>query len=676
MSTIADIKLNRVDLALARHDPIQLSDNLQLTLNLYTELTIVEPRNPSYHNAIIKNQHRTVLNTKEIFSVGTILYSEAVSSLPVGRFKDVVFKNGDEPYNITVQDPIIVEHQWTSINPHTRDSWLGVLFNTGEVLVLGRENHNQIYNYKIKMNVFEALVKLYDIPFHEGKWYVSGKEFRQLKIKFFAFHENELAVVDLDNRITIFDFKMNVVKQIDVEKVVAKIYWVKDTFLIVGKDNSLLVATDETREIYPAQQGYCQKVKITQFNGKSLIIAVFMSKVVIFANDNIYEYDTETWYTCTSIVTGMGEILLIMLAYEDSTILTIKFDRSCISKVANDLSWSLFKDRALNMFQMSLEDATTEGSMILHGIQPISDKILAVVYKVLPKNALHFRIPSELSVSLTFIQLESSMGLLKHPVINTSIAKLACFYLENFTTIPTVIDDLTMSQMDKIDVFVPQLQVFVDEMLQPKQLPQPETISGDLEQDLINNFVHNRDVAENQFKHCLSRLLLLAVGSIQNSGNEMARQLLTRVGLLQFNLNETITRYIVELLFRIYRDKYIENEVDRFSLLALGMGVEMKLNDLDKAKLKVGNNLVEEFVINLNDDDTLIKTNMICSTQGRFWRFCDLTRIPIVDGKTKMDELAFCNYLYGDLNAPIVDTLRRVIDYCHINGNRTYIGQF
>lgn len=674
MSSIADIKLNRVDLALARHDPIQLSDNLQLTLSLYNELTIVEPRFPSYHNAINKNRHRTVLNTKEIFSIGTILYSEAVSNLPVGRFKDVVFKNADEFYNITAQDPIIVEHRWTSISHRTRDSWLGVLFNTGELLVLGRENHNQSYNYKVKINVFESLVKLYQIPYYEGRWYVSAEEFKRLRLKYFTFHGNELAVVDLSNRITIFDSTMTVVKQIDFAKEITKLSWENDTFLIIGKDNSLLLVGNDIQEIYSPQRGQFQKVKIIQYKNNTLIIAVFMSKVVIFENDNVFEYDTETWYTCTSIVTGKGQTLSIVLAYEDATIFTLSFNGNNISKISNDLSWSLLTEKALNQFQISLEDATTEGSVILHGIQPITDKILGVVYKVLPKNALHFRIPSELSVNLAFIQLESSMGLLKEPVINTSIARLACFYLENFPTIPVVIDDLTMSQLEKIDVFIPLLQVFVSEVLQPRELRKP-TIKGDLQQDLIDHFVQNNDVVENQFKHCLATLLLSALGNFKTSDNGMTSSLYKQVRHFHTTLEESLRRYIVELLIQTNQEKHEKNEVDRFSLIAQGLQLGLKLND-DKVILKVGTNLVEEFIIDSQDNSTIISNNMITSTSGYSWTTCNLTRIPIVDRKTKIDELGSFKYLYEEQNAPIVDTLRRVIDYCYISGNRIYIGQF
>ncbi|KAI5953835.1 hypothetical protein CANMA_004673 [Candida margitis] len=675
MSSIADIKLNRVDLALARHDPIQLSDNLQLTLNSYNELTIVEPRFPSYHNAIIKNRHRTVLNSKEIFSTGTILYPEAVSNLPVGQFKDVVFKDGDEFFNITAQDPIIVEHQWTSINQNTRDSSLGILFNTGELLVLVRENHNQTYNYKVKINVFETLVKLYSIPYYQGKWYVSAPEFKHLKIRYFTFHDNQLVVVDMANRITIFDCHMNVVKQIDVERDIAKLRWEKDTFLVIGKDNSLLLVEDKVREIYPPRRGHFQKVEIVQYRSRSCIIAVFMSKVVIFENGNIHEYNTDTWYTCTSVVTGRGESLTIILAYEDSTIITLSFDSNRISKISNDLSWLLFTDKTLNGFQMASEDATAEGSIILHGVQPITDKILAVVYKVLPKNALHFRIPSELSVNLTFIHLESFMGTIKEPVVNTSIAKLACFYLEDFSTIPAMIDDLTMSQSEKIDVFIPQLQVFVNELLQPQEIPAP-MIKSVLEQDLVDNFVQSETVANIQFKYCLATLLLTGLESFKSSDNDMASSLYNQVKQLQTTLEESLRRYIATLLFQINKDKVVENEVDKFSLITQGSQFSLRLDALDKAVLKAGGNLVEEFEIGSSDLSIIMTNNMITSTSGHSWTLCDLTRLPIIDRKSKIDELGGFKYLYGDQNAPLVDAMRHVIDYCFISGNRIYIGQF
>ncbi|KAI5957437.1 hypothetical protein KGF57_003131 [Candida theae] len=674
MSFISDIKLNRVDLALARHDPIQLSDNLQLTLNSYNELAIVEPRFPSYHNAINKSRHRTVLNTKEIFSTGSILYSEAVGNLPVGRFKDVVFKDGDEFYNITAQEPIIVEQKWSTINPNTRDCLLGVLFSTGEMLVLGRENHNQIYNYKVKVNVFEALAKLYEIPFFEGKWYVSAEEFKRLRLKYFAFYGSELAVVDLTNRITIFDFDLNVVKQVDFAKEIAKLFWEKNTLLVIGRDNSISVVKDDVKEIHPAQRGHFQKAKIVQYQEDILVIVVFMSKVVVLGSGGTHEFDTETWNTCTSIIAGRSKQLSIVLAYEDSTILTLSFDGGNLSKIPNDLSWAMFKERVLNRFQMSFEGGSIEGSIILHGVEPITDNILGVVYKVLPKNAIHFRIPSEISVNLSFFQLESSIGQLKDTVVNTSIAKLACFYLENFATIPVVIDDLTMSHLEKVDVFVPQLQVFVNEVLQPKELPEPTT-EGTLQVDLIKHFVQNEAVVDNQFKICLARLLLSALGQFETPGNGMTGELYKRVHAIHHSIEHRIRNYIIQLLHQVAQRYPVENETDRFSLIAQGLRFGLKLSE-SEAKIKVGTNLVEEFSIDSKAELQTNSNNMIMSTSGHSWTTCDVTALPIVDRKTKIDELGNYKYLYGDQNSPIVDTLRHTIDFCYISGNRTYIGQF
>ena len=86
MSLINPIKVKRVNLAYSQNSPIEWFDNLQLSLNLYTDLTVLDPKLPDYHLIITDKDDKTVLDAKELFSETILLHNESISLLPLGRF--------------------------------------------------------------------------------------------------------------------------------------------------------------------------------------------------------------------------------------------------------------------------------------------------------------------------------------------------------------------------------------------------------------------------------------------------------------------------------------------------------------------------------------------------------------------------------------------------------------
>ena len=84
MSLINPIKVKRVNLAYSQNSPIEWSDNLQLSLNLYTDLTVLDPKLPDYHLIITDKDDKTVLDAKELFSETILLHHESISLLPLG----------------------------------------------------------------------------------------------------------------------------------------------------------------------------------------------------------------------------------------------------------------------------------------------------------------------------------------------------------------------------------------------------------------------------------------------------------------------------------------------------------------------------------------------------------------------------------------------------------------
>ena len=79
--------------------------------------------------------------------------------------------------NLVASEPNIVLQQWTPNCETTRDNLLGVLFNSGELLILGRKNV-QLLNYVIRINVFNILVEKYNIQCDLENMFVTAEEYK------------------------------------------------------------------------------------------------------------------------------------------------------------------------------------------------------------------------------------------------------------------------------------------------------------------------------------------------------------------------------------------------------------------------------------------------------------------------------------------------------------------
>ncbi|KAI5952003.1 hypothetical protein KGF54_005078 [Candida jiufengensis] len=705
MSTILDLKVIKADAALARNDPIKLSDNSQFIINSYDSLHIIEPRLPSYHKAIGETTTFKFLNTKELYSVNRLLHSESIKNLPVNKFNNVIFKDGDEFLNFTAQIPSIVQSQWSPININTRDCLLGVLFNSGELLVMGRESLD-FGDYKVRINVFERLIKLYDeIIECEGQYYVSAEVFKHLKLKYFAFNmlDNKLhlAIVDMTNRIIIFDDKMNVFKQIDYSKDIAKIKWEKGVFLIIGQDNSLSVfneALEQTKELIESGRFVNQRNEIIKVGDKTYLVSTFTSKLVIFDGDETFEYSIKNWYSNTSIILGIQENLLtILLSYENGMFKTLQFDliTKKFTPIPNDISMSLFTEGVIMSFQNATEreELSLEENIIIHGMNAISDEIFAITYKVLPKNSIHYRSDADLSVNVAFIKLSSPIGKIKvDSVTNTSISKLVTYYLHNFEKIPVLIEDLSSSKHEIFEFFLKNFQEFVN--LNLKELPQLNRITIDtslnLNQILIENFLNQNQVIELQYLQTFATLLSNTLEGYISTSDD-AKSLYDKIKQYKFDMKSIVTQYLKNLLLEAYNNKIIKDEADKFFLITSYQqlsSTSVYSNIPTQTSLTINvHDSEEKFEINSltkleNQSQLDENTRMISSTSNHKWITCNLTNYPLTKLNNKIDESNQFKYLsfnteFNDKTEEekdkmIIKEVFESLGFCYISGNRIY----
>ncbi|KAG2736312.1 hypothetical protein G9P44_000402 [Scheffersomyces stipitis] len=188
-SMIRSLVVQRVDVSFPHSVPLQWSQNRQLAVNNGTQLTILDPKLPSLHQGINLVNNVTILNPRDIYHVTSILHSEVLGTLPIRNFGRVIVETGDEPFQFTnINEPDIVSHRWAGIDEYTRDCDLGVLFNTGEMVVLRREN-SMIDKYVVVVNVFAELSAHYGVEIEKEDILVDSEQLRKIKVKNFEFSE-------------------------------------------------------------------------------------------------------------------------------------------------------------------------------------------------------------------------------------------------------------------------------------------------------------------------------------------------------------------------------------------------------------------------------------------------------------------------------------------------------
>ncbi|KAK6454643.1 uncharacterized protein RJT20DRAFT_60009 [Scheffersomyces xylosifermentans] len=263
---IWNVSIQRVDVGTPHSEPIQWSENRQLAVNSGDHVVVLDPKLPSLQSGITSVNKVKIFSPREIFSITNILYSEMVNLLPVRRFNNTVVSTGDEPFHFTnINEPEIVSHQWTSAGITTRDCSLGVLFNTGELVILERYTA-AIDKYRVRIDVFEVMAKEYGVT-TGPEILVNSQQLNSLKIRCFSFSQLQwgadvrqfLSIINSRGEVLIFAWndsqeELSLLGKVETELSIVKHKWSpwttpntgkKTTFVsylsLIGSDNSSIL---------------------------------------------------------------------------------------------------------------------------------------------------------------------------------------------------------------------------------------------------------------------------------------------------------------------------------------------------------------------------------------------------------------------------------------------------
>lgn len=707
MSLINPIKVKRVNLAQCQNNPIEWSDNLQLSLNLYTDLTVLDPKLPDYHLIVTNRDDKTVLEAKEFFSETILLHSESINMLPLGRFNRVIITDSNEGLNLIASEANIVLQQWTPNCETSRDNLLGVLFNSGELLILGRKNV-QLLSYVVRINVFNILAEKYNVQCDSENMFVTTQEFRKLKIKYFAFSKYQgtlaLTIVDHNNSLLLFTIDEKTFattllfeKHIDVN--VLKILWSigYEHLIVIGLDNSITsyLIKDNFEKlgmIHPATRFKNHYNKFVISDDKCYLISAFTGKIVVSEiGDTNYEFKLDTYAACNSIVSGITNgVLTLILSFDTGKFKTIKFDIASkdFSQVPLDKSLVAFINKLLYSYQFQSDNepskGTSEPMMKLFGINSLPNGTLAIFYKVISANVIDYRSMAFLDINIRFLKLSEPIGNEYQIYNRTSIAKFIDNCIDDFHNFPTISNDLRLLRKDRVNKFIENFKDFKQQYLVNNYSFGSSDLHplSDFETTLKKSFVENSDVIQAQYCYILATFIETGLKPVSSEKLIEVDVILKEIQDYKKSIENSIIIYLRKLILGFYNDKTVTDEYGKFSLITMLKQLR-KLNDITEfnisesaevtIKTKYYSETFQVSVNDIDDDDDDSSNRHIVSTLGHGWTQCQLTNIPLLQMNNKTDERAQFRYVIrNDEFGELVNTLLDTIDFCYITGNKIY----
>lgn len=521
------LTISRASVASSRSDPVQWSSNLQLAINNGSQITLLDPQLPLIHKTVYnipgQNTNNKVLDCKGLFNISTPVHLDVIEGWPIRSLDHFLLDEGNEPFSIGgIGEPLITRHMWSPINGETRDCLLGVLLNTGELLILERTNTSN-ESYSIKHNFFDVLSWQNDVGHVslETESRISLQQYQALRVRSFAFgslispgsrtsilgltlDDNSLAVHSLEDplpRIAQYHFPQeeNVIKHIWAE-----------SFTNGPSSNALAVAAvltaansiylchvkEELKGGFTASQP--QSIKKSSRFAISQVQWHYNKLIVITSNELIvYQIDFNSFKVGNTslrldypfaaagvVVADTALSTKITIAYETGKLLSFTYDDHAITnsepptQLSDFVTKSLYKFQLTNSRQSAIDtdkktdgevtkpflNDTVEGNFFLHGISTNNNGIVSLVYRIAPKNVLNYTIMSKYDYSIAFFSLDNLYEDCHYESQSTwtSLSTINGLWMKHYDKVPTFPRLIGEEKDAEVSDFVQKLKDFRD----------------------------------------------------------------------------------------------------------------------------------------------------------------------------------------------------------------------
>ncbi|KAK6465113.1 hypothetical protein DFJ63DRAFT_6516 [Scheffersomyces coipomensis] len=765
-SFIKNVTITRSDAANSQNRPLQVSQNQQFAINTTTHLTIFEPKLPSLNQGITAIKNVRILNPKDLFQIVNILTSELKEFLPIKNFSVLTFDNLDEPFTLAnIDDPIVIQHQWSPNSCNTRDNYLGVLFNTGEMLILQRQTSN-VDKYMVKFNLFERLVDQFNLGVDNDKNYVipSSDIFLSLKIKTFAFSEIDstlwLSLINANGDIYLYaeendslELKYEIHSGLDLVKQDWSNWKVEGDKLrsshlsVIASDNSVYyydfeydsdskkIKSSDVKNVSGTTRFKNSQNKWLESSNRLYLLNAFTGYIQVtdIKTSTTIKQKLESASTVSGIVSHIysGSIRII-ISYELGSFESFDFGllTSQISKVSVDKAITTYVGKSLQSFQLfnaSAEDTgnddtaavkkeddsvanknpndtfrlyldpNIEGQFVIYGMETIGEGVLALLYKIIPKNVLYYQTESQGEVEVAFIKLEdyqaSSVSLLTS---RTPLSYIIELWISKYNDIPLLITPRTGAEIDSMEAKIASIHKYIQDIKDFKQNnfldityeskyegPLQGNIELDLPSNLLKYFNNNEDMFKHQLLLNFDRIIhnsLITIEAIDETLEKYINTIVREIDQIETRMKLHLSKIVLEFLDSTAVRQFTEAE--KFFILQhhyhLSWEVHndvLKKKNIDEAKITIKTKFFEE-TFELNGMDTYDQTfpKLITSSTNHEWSICQLTGFPLLQLNNRRDELGQINYILNNFSKDdiIINDVLTTIQFCYITGNRTF----
>ncbi|EGV65863.1 hypothetical protein CANTEDRAFT_92202 [Yamadazyma tenuis ATCC 10573] len=677
-------------------DIVQWSGNSQLAINGENQLVILDPKLPNLHKSIISqveynhtienfSTDKNVLNTEDMFSQSSILHTEKLIQLDVGKFNKVTFNSSSSTFEFNrITEPCFVKHQWSQLSPSDKNCYLGVLLNTGEFLVLKRTSKFSD-QYIVVHNFFDVLLEVNGIE-DADEITIDHSQYRSLKVKDFNFVQvsNSLHISVLTESGEIIFFKDGQVEfsiPASASAIAYEAIQYDGITYIAWKtiDNEVYVydSTSGSRLILMASRF---KIGKLLWDSSRLFVTRYRKVAVYHTSGDFFDVDIGEGNIASIVPLGDKVIIAYDHGKFDIVDLATKTVSPCtvLEKYVSNhlLKYSLNGDDNKNL--------STDGNFITVGVSLNKNGILSIIHKIYPKNSINYKILSKSSFTIGFVSVSEILEIEQNNTLQTSLSSINQFWFHKFKQILVFPKNF---QISSSTAFIFEHLTNLETLKQT--LPKINTISlkpnkvNDFKEYLFRNFTANSQVIGYQALYNFNIVLINANNSlaskvgrldIANSAKhpsekleELNKRLLEEQELIEFTIFQFLIKVIVSF------DYPIKNDIDKFVFmnyyLLLNKSFELPFNDTDITVTLQNKFVTESFTVS----KTATFSKLIQSNSEHYWPRCELTLLPLIDEVNLTDELERFNYL---LRKPSPDGLAcdllNTLSYCIITGNKIH----
>ncbi|PVH17928.1 uncharacterized protein CXQ87_000830 [Candidozyma duobushaemuli] len=664
-------------------DPVQCSDNSQVAINNSDHLTVLEPKLPLLHNWISNGasagSKKSTIDPNDLYDVRGVFNIADLESLGLQIFSKLLIEDGEDRFSFgRIAEPLIISHAWSPVDDSTRDCFLGVLFNTGEVLVLKRTTQDS-GQYDVVIRSFTSLLDNMNIPQNrltsEGDIIVTNAEHLELKITSFTFGKASngalyILLAHESGSVSIHSLSRGLpeVSRLQAGGTIVKSAWSQDlsTTALLMSDNSVhtislddsMQPKSDTQNVKSASRFLVSHLK---FISTDTLIVTDSKALHVIKGGSIRETKLPYRSTISGVSfakSSAGFTAFLSFECGHFSMLTITEEGECTLRPSPQ-TWTNFVNRTLlqfqyaclkeqnkapsNVFKPFLNDKV-DGNLMIHGSHHSSNGDLVFAYNVVPKNVIHHEIRSKAEFKVAVVSaLELDPQITIDQTLGTSISQIHGILLRDYQSFPTP----PSNGKEGITEFIRAIQEwkmhnFVDFGEVNLNVSPHESLNKTLSEE----FLHNNSIRDLQKLFTFNSAYIATLEALESNeelGTVTApakEKVIDEQEMIKTKLATQLRQAVLSLVK--FRD--LITEADKFLYLSfvktLPIDYQSQFSNLPaEVKWTESTDLVTEtFRVAINQKYDKSFERFALSDSSHSWRRCDLTLFPILSLNNKADE--------------------------------------